>query len=173
MISLLMPRLPVAGSSRSCFSQHLPIQPDISSRLRPVHRPHRIARPSQTRDFSILVSRHARPALGKITPKRIAIPLPRDSGNGLPHASIWRPIIVRSPASSSLHVSADLEQFCIALGGGGYAGAAWYTNSDTAKWAERLGSGRWWTRGQGQPSDREINRAKKVEAAKVRFLSHS
>ena len=45
--------------------------------------------------------------------------------------------------------------------------AAWYTNQDTAKWAERLGSGRWWRRGQEQPTDREIARAKQVASAKV------
>lgn len=38
---------------------------------------------------------------------------------------------------------------------------------DTAVWAERLGSGKWWRRGQSQPTDREIARAKTLEGARV------
>jgi len=64
-------------------------------------------------------------------------------------------------------LQADHIQFCIAFGGGSYIAAAWYTNADTAKWAERLGSGRWWRRGQEQPTDREIARAKQGAAAKA------
>ena len=44
--------------------------------------------------------------LGKITPKRLEIPLGPDSGivsdRSLPIVSIWRPIIVRSPTDVSL-----------------------------------------------------------------------
>ncbi|RSH91515.1 hypothetical protein EHS25_009814 [Saitozyma podzolica] len=54
-----------------------------------------------------------------------------------------------------------------AYGGvGGYTLAAWYTNEDTARWVERLGGGSFWRRGQSQPSDKEIARAKQLEAAR-------
>lgn len=59
-------------------------------------------------------------------------------------------------------------QFCLALGGGGYVFAAWYTNKDTEYWSARLGAGKWWARGRGsQPSDREMVRAKVLDGAKV------
>jgi hypothetical protein len=45
--------------------------------------------------------------------------------------------------------------------------AAQYTNAETTFWSEKLGAGKWWRRGQEQPSDREITRAKQLEGAKV------
>ncbi|WWD19890.1 hypothetical protein CI109_104359 [Kwoniella shandongensis] len=93
--------------------------------------------------------------LGRITPKRIAVPRSAVEGGsapadvGLPRRSIWRPIV-----------------FSLALGGGGYALAATYTNLETQKWAEKLGGGSWWRKGREQPSDREMNRAKQLEGAK-------
>jgi hypothetical protein len=59
------------------------------------------------------------------------------------------------------------SQFCLGFGGGGYVLAAAYTNADTQKWSDRLGSGTWWRRGQGTATDQEIARAKQVDAAKV------
>ncbi|CAD6581028.1 MAG: hypothetical protein TREMPRED_002910 [Tremellales sp. Tagirdzhanova-0007] len=56
--------------------------------------------------------------------------------------------------------------FSVIFGGSCYIAAARYTNEDTARWAERLGSGRWWRRGQEQPTDREIARAKQIVATK-------
>ncbi|KAK8853462.1 hypothetical protein IAR55_004169 [Kwoniella newhampshirensis] len=93
--------------------------------------------------------------LGRITPKRIAVPRSAiEAGSagadtGLPRRSIWRPIV-----------------FSLAFGGGGYVLAAIYTNLETQKWAEKLGGGSWWRKGRDQPSDREINRAKQLEGAK-------
>lgn len=53
------------------------------------------------------------------------------------------------------------------LGGGGYLFAASYTNHETTKWAEKLGGGSFWRRGQGAPTDREMARAQQLEEAKV------
>ncbi|ORX40474.1 hypothetical protein BD324DRAFT_647404 [Kockovaella imperatae] len=99
-------------------------------------------------------SRSFQERLGKITPKRIAIPLGSSPGivsDGTgPSLSIWRPII-----------------FCLVLGGGAYAGAAIYTNAETDTWARRLGDGAWWRRGtSGRASDSEIFRAKRLDQAK-------
>jgi len=94
IMSFFVPRFPVAGPSRSFLTAQHP--------LRTVARIHPPCQPLQSRDFSILVSRHARQVLGRITPKRIAVPLPEGSGNGLPHASLWRPIVVRMPHFSLL-----------------------------------------------------------------------
>ena len=59
-------------------------------------------------------------------------------------------------------------KFCLGLGGGGYVLAAQWTNHDTAVWSERLGGGSWWRRGKDQPGDKEMARAKTLDAAKVR-----
>ncbi|WVQ83707.1 hypothetical protein IAT38_005851 [Cryptococcus sp. DSM 104549] len=100
-----------------------------------------------------------RQVLGRITPKRIAVPRSSVEGlergsvvveSGLPRKSIWRPII-----------------FCTVFGVGGYAFAASYTNYDTQKWSEKLGGGSWWRRNTDQPSDKEMVRAKQLEGAKA------
>jgi hypothetical protein len=70
-------------------------------------------------------------------------------------------------SSAQALASTLTSQFCLALGGGGYLLAAQYTNSDTEAWSQKLGAGKWWRRGQEQPSDREITRAKVLEEAKV------
>ncbi|WVR09662.1 hypothetical protein IAU60_006737 [Kwoniella sp. DSM 27419] len=131
------------------------------------------AGPSIRRHLHSAPPRAGRQVLGRITPKRIAVPrsavesyanghaaasgghhegyerFSQGFENGLPRRSIWRPIV-----------------FCIALGGGGYALAAQYTNADTQRWSEKLGGGSWWRRGQSGPSEREISRAKQLEGAK-------
>ncbi|WRT69961.1 uncharacterized protein IL334_006952 [Kwoniella shivajii] len=127
------------------------------------------------RPFSLFSpsSERERHVLGRITPKRIAVPrsaiengqFPGYTGTGagagagagegftdpsLPRRSIWRPLV-----------------FCGLLGGGGYALLALYTNQDTQKWADKLGGSSWWRKGQSQPSDREIQRAKQLEGART------
>ncbi|KAK1922274.1 hypothetical protein DB88DRAFT_390088 [Papiliotrema laurentii] len=137
-MSFLGMRSLFASSSRSiCRQTPLPLK---SQRL--THHRWNSSAPEPTRH-----------PIGRITPKRIAVRIPRSTGQesqGIPSASIWRPIV-----------------FCLALGGGGYVFAAWYTNKDTEYWSARLGAGKWWARGRGsQPSDREMVRAKVLDGAK-------
>ena len=150
--------LSIASSSRPQLAQTIP-----RSRSRQPFLP---SPRSISRAFSNVPSPAARQALGRITPKRIAVPLPPGSGNGLPKASVWRPIVVSRPRQSR-RMTLITHQFCSALGGGGFLLAATYTNYDTAKWVDRLGGGSFWRRGQAQPSDREIARAKQLDEAKV------
>lgn len=107
-----------------------------------------------------------RQVLGRITPKRIAVRLPPGSGSGeIPKRSVLTPTLVSIFFLKSHYFLQ--EQFCLALGGGGYLFAAAYTNEDTRRWSERLGAGSWWRKGKSQPTDREIARAKTLEGAKV------
>ncbi|ODO05509.1 hypothetical protein I350_04560 [Cryptococcus amylolentus CBS 6273] len=106
------------------------------------------------RNFTTQGSVVSRQAIGRITPKRIAVPRSSVEGaapvdNGMPHRSIWRPLI-----------------FCAAVGGGGYALLAFYTNYDTQVWSDKMGGGSWWRLGVDQPSDREMVRAKQLAGAK-------
>nr|KIR88572.1 rhomboid-like protein [Cryptococcus tetragattii IND107] len=141
----MVPRQPLIGwlsafttsTSRPCVSQQVGL---------PFLRPQR--------NFSSFTPKLARQYLGRITPKRIAVPRSALEGSSvidasIPRRSIWRPIV-----------------FCVAFGGGGYTLLALYTNYDTQKWSEKLGGGSWWRRNVDQPSDREMIRAKQLEGAK-------
>ncbi|KAL7424497.1 hypothetical protein Q5752_000181 [Cryptotrichosporon argae] len=66
----------------------------------------------------------------------------------MPRRSVARPIL-----------------FSLGLGGAAYFAAAAYTNTETEHWMRKLGAGSVWRMG-GQPGDREMMRAQRLEAAK-------
>lgn len=92
---------------------------------------------------------------------------PGSGGGGVPRPSIWTPIAVSRSISANVGegARADVRQFCVALGGGGYFLAAAYTEADTQRWSQKLGRGSLWRSSLTQPTDREIARAKQMEGA--------
>ncbi|WOO78596.1 Presenilins-associated rhomboid-like protein, mitochondrial [Vanrija pseudolonga] len=146
--------LPLLGL-RAALRQHPAGPSTLRSRAPVPHSPLvnalRIPRYTPSRSIHSSPLSAARQAIGKITPKRIAIPLGEGTSGreGMPKASVWRPIV-----------------FCIGLGGVAYAYASLYTNADTAQWMQALGSGSVWRMGR-EPTDRDLARAKQMQRVKV------
>ena len=97
---LKMISLPAQSSRMAVQTMLSPLRPTLRKHLGQRHR-----------DLVTSSSRPQGNQLGRIKPKRIAISVPRGtleaSELGLPQASIWRPVVVSSPAKERSDCAAD------------------------------------------------------------------